>query len=139
MIRGKARRAFSAGFNAVKFSNYFIYNIPENGFTFLVSATPKEARDAHQQQVRADCPQTRFTHQNTRAVPGRQNRRGRTTSASSTSPLRLKPIPNLFQTALWLTVPVNVSGAVIFSSPVLRAWLGLPAPAHTFYGVLIGF
>jgi hypothetical protein len=47
-------------------------------------------------------------------------------------------INKLFQLAVWLTVPVNISGAVIFSSPMLREFIGLPAPTHTFYGVLVG-
>ncbi len=29
-------------------------------------------------------------------------------------------------------------GAVIFSTPALRQLIGLPVPAHSFYGLLIG-
>jgi hypothetical protein len=48
---------------------------------------------------------------------------------------RLHP---LFQLALWITVPVNFTGAVIFSLPALRQLIGLPESAQPFYGVLIG-
>jgi hypothetical protein len=44
----------------------------------------------------------------------------------------------LFNLALWLTVPVNFSGAVVFSSPALRQLIGLPPLSHGFYGLLIG-
>jgi hypothetical protein len=44
----------------------------------------------------------------------------------------------LFRFALWITVPVNLSGAVIFSLPVLRQFIGLPEGGQPFYGVLIG-
>jgi hypothetical protein len=44
----------------------------------------------------------------------------------------------LFQFTLWLTVPINLIGAVIFSFPGLRRLIGLPIPVHPFYGMLIG-
>jgi hypothetical protein len=44
----------------------------------------------------------------------------------------------LFQLALWITAPVNFTGAVIFSLPVLRQLIGLPEGTQPFYGVLIG-
>lgn len=46
--------------------------------------------------------------------------------------------PRLLQLALWTTVPINATGAVIFSTPALRQLIGLPVPAHSFYGLLIG-
>jgi hypothetical protein len=48
----------------------------------------------------------------------------------------LKP-KQLLQLALWITIPVNFSGVVTFSFPTLRQLVGLPEPAHPFYGVLI--
>lgn len=51
----------------------------------------------------------------------------------------MKPrLDTLFQLALWITVPVNFSGAVIFSFPALRQLIGLPEGTEPFYGVLIG-
>jgi hypothetical protein len=44
----------------------------------------------------------------------------------------------LLQLALWITVPINATGAVIFSTPALRQLIGLPLPTHPFYGLLIG-
>jgi hypothetical protein len=44
----------------------------------------------------------------------------------------------LLHLALWITVPVNATGAVIFSFPSLRQLIGLPIPTHGFYGLLIG-
>jgi hypothetical protein len=44
----------------------------------------------------------------------------------------------LFQLALWITVPINFTGAVIFSVPALRQLIGLPVPVHPLYSVLIG-
>jgi hypothetical protein len=51
---------------------------------------------------------------------------------------KLNPKPQLLQLALWITVPINATGAVIFSTPALRQLIGLPVPAHSFYGLLIG-
>jgi hypothetical protein len=51
---------------------------------------------------------------------------------------KLNPKPQLLQLALWITVPVNATGAVIFSTPALRQLIGLPVPTHSFYGLLVG-
>jgi hypothetical protein len=44
----------------------------------------------------------------------------------------------LLQLALWITVPINLTGAVIFSTPAVRQLIGLPPLSQPFYGVLIG-
>jgi hypothetical protein len=51
---------------------------------------------------------------------------------------KLNPKHHFLQLALWITVPVNATGAVIFSTPMLRQLIGLPVPAHSFYGLLVG-
>jgi hypothetical protein len=47
-------------------------------------------------------------------------------------------LQTLFKLALWITVPVNFSGAVIFSVSALRQLIGLPPLSQNFYGLLIG-
>jgi hypothetical protein len=44
----------------------------------------------------------------------------------------------LFKFALYVTAPINFSGAVIFSSLPLRQLIGLPPLSQGFYGLLIG-
>jgi hypothetical protein len=51
---------------------------------------------------------------------------------------KLNPKHQLLHLALWITVPINAVGAVIFSVPALRQLSGLPIPAHPFYGLLVG-
>lgn len=47
-------------------------------------------------------------------------------------------LQTLFNLALHVTVPINFSGAVIFSSSTLRQLIGLPPLNQGFYGLLIG-
>jgi hypothetical protein len=64
--------------------------------------------------------------------------KSRRASNQAKSVAKLNKSTPLLHIAFWLTVPVNASGAVIFSVPAFREFIGLPAPAHGFYGILVG-
>jgi hypothetical protein len=50
----------------------------------------------------------------------------------------LKQLDRLFHLTLWITVPINLTGAVIFSLPLLRQITRLPTSTQPFYGLLLG-